>query len=447
MIHYRLNKRSMLYLQLERSEIETSDGFYTALKHKNARNDLQFDRQYTNLPLNHLSVSQFSGITVLELASVLAGPGVGQFFAELGANVIKVENLRTGGDVTRTWKSSGEMTDDRSAYFCSINWGKQSIAVDLTRHEGQKIVYELVRKADIVIASFKPGDAEKLHVDYKTLARENPGIIYGQVTGYGSDNPRVGYDAIIQAEAGFLYMNGEPGGNSLKMPVALMDVLAGHQLKEALLLAMLEKIKTNKGKLVEVSLIHSGLASLVNQATNWLINRKLPQKQGSAHPNIAPYGDLYKTSDNKEIILAVGSDSQFRSLCSILNISDISNNEKFNTNSLRVVNRNELNPLLGDAIKSRISSELLNVLNASNVPAGLVQNMEEAFTLRESKALLFEKDSIQGVRSIAFQPFPPLSSHFLPPPHFGEHTREILERFLNYSAESTNRLQKEGIIS
>lgn len=392
-------------------------------------------------------MSQFSGITVLELASVLAGPGVGQFFAELGANVIKVENLKTGGDVTRTWKSSGEITDDRSAYFCSVNWGKRSIAIDLSKSEGQKVVHQLASKSEVVIASFKPGDSEKLHVDYKTLSAENPGIIYGQVTGYGSDNPRVGYDAIIQAEAGFLFMNGEPGGNSLKMPVALMDVLAGHQLKEALLLAMLEKTKTNKGKLVEVSLIQSGLASLVNQATNWLINRKLPQKQGSAHPNIAPYGDLYKTSDNKEIILAVGSDAQFRSLCSILTIAEIAESAKFKTNSLRVVNRKELNPLLGNAIRTRISSELLNVLTKANVPAGLVQNMEEAFTLPESKALLFEKDAIPGVRSIAFQPFPPLDSHFLPPPHFGEHTTEILEEFLNYTPENANELRKEGIIT
>lgn len=378
---------------------------------------------------------------------MLAGPGVGQFFAELGANVIKVENLKTGGDVTRTWKSSGEMTDDRSAYFCSVNWGKRSIAIDLSKTEGQRIVHDLARKSAVVIASFKPGDAEKLHVDYKTLAANNPGLIYGQVTGYGSDNPRVGYDAIIQAEAGFMFMNGEPGGNSLKMPVALMDVLAGHQLKEAILLAMLEKTATNRGKLVEVSLIQSGLASLVNQATNWLISRKLPRKQGSAHPNIAPYGDLYKTADDKEIILAVGSDAQFKSLCAILNIPGVGVDARYKSNSLRVVNRKELNPLLQQAIRVRESSELLKTLSAANVPAGLVQNMEEAFSMVESKTLLFEKDAIPGVRSIAFQPFPPLSSHFLPPPHFGEHTTEILLEFLNYAPETAPDLKKRGIIS
>ena len=391
-------------------------------------------------------MSQLSGINVLELASVLAGPGVGQFFAELGANVIKVENLKTGGDVTRTWKSSGETTDDRSAYFCSVNWGKRSIAIDLSKTEGQELVHKLAAKAEIVIASFKPGDAEKLRVDYKTLSSINKGLIYGQVTGYGSGNPRVGYDAIIQAEAGFMYMNGEPGGASLKMPVALMDVLAGHQLKEALLLAMLEKTNTNNGKLVEVSLIQSGIASLVNQATNWLINKKLPQKQGSAHPNIAPYGDLYRTSDNKEIILAVGSDAQFRSLCSILNLAGIPDSNNFKTNAARVVNRKELNPLLSSAIQRFKASDLLALLEKSNVPAGLVQNMKEAFELPETSELMFPNYPIPGVRSVAFQPFPQISSHFLPPPHFGEHTEEILIDFLNSTPEQASSLRKKGVV-
>lgn len=225
-------------------------------------------------------MNQLDGIKVLELASVLAGPGVGQFFAELGANVIKVENLRTGGDVTRTWKAAGEPTDDRSAYFCAVNWGKRSIALDLSKKEGQKIVHELARQADIVIASYKPGDPEKLGVDYKSLSSVNNGLIYGQITGYGAENPKVGYDAIVQAESGFMYMNGEPGGRSLKMPVALVDVLAGHHLKEGLLLAMLQRQQTGAGRLVEVSLIQAAISSLANQATNWLVGKKILESTG-----------------------------------------------------------------------------------------------------------------------------------------------------------------------
>src|SRR6478609_11070071 len=170
----------------------------------------------------------FADLKVLELASVLAGPSVGQFFAELGAEVIKVENLKSGGDVTRTWKVSGEKEGDLSAYFCSCNWGKKSIAVDLSSKEGKEIVQKLASKSDVVIASYKPGDAEKLGVAYEQLNNINPKLIYGQITGYGSDNNRVGYDAVIQAESGFMDMNGERGGDPLKMPVALIDVLAAH---------------------------------------------------------------------------------------------------------------------------------------------------------------------------------------------------------------------------
>ncbi|HAA19666.1 MAG TPA: carnitine dehydratase, partial [Cytophagales bacterium] len=174
----------------------------------------------------------FEGLRVLELATVLAGPSVGQFFAELGAEVIKVENPNTGGDVTRSWQGAGEdPANDRPAYFTAINWGKQSLAIDLRSAEGQSQVHELVRETDVVIASYKPGDAEKLRVDYATLQGMNPRLLYGHITSYGPDNPRAGFDAIIQAESGFTYMNGHPDGEPTKMPVALTDVLAAHHLK------------------------------------------------------------------------------------------------------------------------------------------------------------------------------------------------------------------------
>jgi crotonobetainyl-CoA:carnitine CoA-transferase CaiB-like acyl-CoA transferase len=160
-------------------------------------------------------------------------------------------------------------------------------------------VQKLAAKSDIVIASYKPGDAEKLGVSYGQLKTNNEQLIYGQVTGYGSDNDRVGYDAVIQAESGFMDLNGEKNGAPTKMPVALVDVLAGHQLKEGLLLALLKREKTGAGGFVEVSLIQTAVASLTNQATNWLIAGKLPSRQGSAHPNIAPYGESFLTKDGK----------------------------------------------------------------------------------------------------------------------------------------------------
>lgn len=385
-------------------------------------------------------------LTVLELASVLAGPGVGQFFAELGAEVIKVENLKTTGDVTRSWKSSEEKTDDRSAYFCSVNWGKQSIALDLSTAEGREIVHRLASRSHIVIASYKPGDAEKLGVDYHTLARQNPGLIYGQITGYGSHNPRVGYDAIIQAESGFMFMNGEPGGRSLKMPVALMDILAGHHLKEGLLLALLYKLQTGKGKLLEVSLIQAAVASLANQASNYLVAGQVPRKQGSAHPNIAPYGDVFMTRDGLEILLAVGTDKQFSQLINILKISEYSQDSRFATNVLRVKNRKLLNRVLGKAIGQFAAEELVQMLHAGKIPAGLIRNMREVLEDPGVQEMMFHDGPLRGVITYAGRTAGAKVPHLLPPPHLGEHSRKILEELLKMSPTDVRSLVDRGII-
>lgn len=405
-----------------------------------------FTRGKDFAPKSSFNVSHLSGLKVLELASVLAGPGVGQFFAELGADVIKVENLKTNGDVTRSWKSAGEQTDDRSAYFCSVNWGKRSIAIDLTVPEGQSIVQNLASKVDIVIASYKPGDASKLNVDYKTLSAENSRLIYGQVTGYGSDNPRVGYDAIIQAEAGFMFMNGEPGGPSLKIPVALMDVLAGHHLKEGLLLALLQRATTGKGSFVEVSLLQAAVASLANQASNWLVANKLPKKQGSAHPNIAPYGDVFETSDRKEVILAIGSDQQFHALCRLLGLNDLTTDPRFIKNASRVENRGALNDVLKNRMAHVDAQVFLDQANEAKIPAGIINDMKQVFEMPEARDLLIKSPEIKGVKTYVGQPQLESDSHLLPPPHFGENTADVLINFLNLSAEEVKKLVLGGVV-
>lgn len=372
----------------------------------------------------------FKELKVLELASVLAGPSVGQFFAELGAEVIKVENSKTGGDVTRTWKSAGEQTDDRSAYFCSVNWGKKSIALDLTSIEGKHIVQQLAAQSDIVIASYKPGDAEKLGVAYEQLITINQNLIYGQITGYGSNDARVGYDAVVQAEAGFMFMNGEPGGNSLKMPVALIDVLAGHQLKEGLLLALLNKERVGKGCLVEVSLLQTALASLANQSSNYLVAGKIPQKQGSAHPNIAPYGDVFVTQDKKEVLLAVGNDAQFKALCELLGSGQIGAMPQFASNEARVVNRALLQGLLQQTIGQWQSEALMPELHKRKIPAGIIQTIQQAFEMTPAKEIMMENSDRKGVKTFVANfltsDFQPLMATLTPPPHIGEHTQEVL---------------------
>lgn len=391
----------------------------------------------------------FTRLKVVELASVLAGPSVGQFFAELGAEVIKVENLRLGGDVTRTWKGSKETSGNISAYFSSVNWGKKSIAIDLSNPEGKEIIQKLVQHADIVIASYKRGDAEKLGVDYGTFSILNPSLIYGQITGYGSNDDRVGYDAVIQAESGFMDLNGEKGGQPLKMPVALIDVLAAHHLKEAILVSMINRQYTGVGGLVEVSLLQAAISSLANQAANYLVANALPARQGSIHPNIAPYGENFETKDEKRVLLAIGNDRQFQDLCKICGLDQLSSHSLFVTNPLRVKNRVELGEHLKMAISKLDSTKFISLCHQHKIPAGIIQNLEEVFESDEAKEILLQSNNLSGVRNLVFRYHGNLSevSHILPPPAFGEHTGSILAENVGLSVQEIELLRQKGIIN
>ncbi len=392
------------------------------------------------------------GLKVLELASVLAGPSVGMFFAELGATVYKIENVTTQGDVTRKWKLPKEDPDtDISGYFSCVNWGKYSFAVDLCQEEGLNIIYELAAQCDIILVSYKPGDAEKLKVDYPTLKKHCSDIIYSHITGYGLDNPRAGFDAIIQAESGFTYMNGEPDGPPTKMPVALMDVLAAHHLKEAILLALYYREKTGKGQYIEASLFKAGLSSLANQATNWLVGKDIPRRMGSDHPNIVPYGTIFKTSDGKEIVMAAGTDKQYRELISVLGRPDLAANSKFEKNHGRVIHKEEINGIIQGEIIRYTRDEILDILQKKRIPAGGVFNMQEVFEVPESKPMILEGTydngkEIKGVRSIAFSNTDKMHVEKLsPPPHYGQHTRQILTEVLKYDEKVVNDLITKGV--
>lgn len=376
----------------------------------------------------------FDGLRVIELASVLAGPATGMFFAEGGAEVIKVEHPGTNGDVTRQWKTTSESLEtDISSYFSSVNWGKKSIAIDLQSNRGLKILYDLVQTADIVISSYKPGDAEKLGVDYQTLKQYQPQLICGAITGFGPDDDRPGYDAIIQAQAGFTYMNGQPDGPPTKMPVALMDLMAAHQLKEGLLAALYRQLKKGEGSFVTVSLLQAGIAALANQATNWLVGGQVPERRGSEHPNIFPYGCIFPTKEGHEIVLAIGNDRQFEKLCSILGISDVSGNPDYKTNPQRVKNRDRLRPILAEAIGNRERDPLLEEFHKAKIPAGGVLNMKEVFEQPAAQSMLLHSGTLQGLKTVAFNdPSAQKSRQLSPPPHFGEHTKAILVNTLGY---------------
>ncbi|PIQ25589.1 carnitine dehydratase [bacterium (Candidatus Blackallbacteria) CG17_big_fil_post_rev_8_21_14_2_50_48_46] len=396
-----------------------------------------------------MAASFSQSLKVLELASVLAGPAVGLFFAELGAEVIKVENLLTAGDVTRCWRLPQESSNtDISAYFSCINWGKRSLALNLKTAEGLAIIQKLAAQADIVIVNYKPGDAEKLGVDAASLRKQNPGLIYAHLTGYGPDNSRAGFDALIQAETGFVDLNGESEGPGLKMPVALMDLLAAHQLKEAILIALLERQATGQGALLEIGLFQSGLVSLANQASAWLQAGQLPQRMGSEHPSIVPYGTVYSCQQNQKLMLAVGNDAQFKALCEVLGCPELIQNQRFQTNPLRVQNRQQLHPLLQTRIENFQRQALLTRLWQAKVPAGALHTVAEALEQPEAQALLLKAEkagsSYLGLRSLAFAPPQGLET-LLPPPHLGEHSQELLVA-LGLSLSEIQSLEKAGII-
>lgn len=339
------------------------------------------------------------GLKVVELASVLAGPAVGMFLAELGAEVIKIENPKTGGDVTRNWKLPSENPNSKiSAYFCAVNWGKQYQSLDLKTQEGKDQVYALCKDADIVVGNYKPGDAKKLGMDYDTLKSINPQLIYAELTGYGNDDPRAAFDVVLQAETGYMYMNGTPESAPLKMPVALMDLLAAHQLKQGILLALWGREKTGNGSHVSTNLYDAGLATLSNQATNWLMANHIPQPIGSAHPNICPYGDVLTCADGKKIVLAVGTEHQFVVLCDILGEPELAKDANYDTNSERVANRTELVKILNTLSINFDGDTLLPKLQEAKVPAGAVLNMEQVFQNPQAQKMVLEEE-IDGVNT------------------------------------------------
>lgn len=350
----------------------------------------------------------FKDLKVVELANVLAGPAAGMFFSELGANVIKIENKLTNGDVTRTWKLATEDENSTiSAYYASVNWNKNSMLLDLTDEKEKQKVYELLRNADIVISNYKPGDDLKLGMDYSTVKGINPSIIYAHLTGFGENSTRTAYDIVLQAETGYMFMNGLSKEQPMKMPVALIDVLAAHQLKEGILLALIKKLRTGKGSKISVSLFDTAICSLANQASNWLMAKHDPQPIGSLHPNIAPYGEIVITSDNKQLVLAIGNNKQFKRLCKVLKAPEIAGDPKFTTNTNRVSNRMELFKLLKAIVKAQPANQLMNELIKNDVPAAIVRSVKEVFENNNLSAFILEEKQApneikKAVRTAAF---------------------------------------------
>lgn len=349
--------------------------------------------------LNHLKV--------IDCSTVLAGPSVGTFFAELGAEVIKIEHPIIP-DVTRSWKLAIEDPKSSvSAYFASVNYGKSYQKLDLSQENDKQIFLKLIQEADILLTNFKKGDDIKFGIEDEKLLALNKRLIIGKISGFGSESDRVAYDLILQAETGFMSMNGTEESGPVKMPVALIDVLAAHQLKEGILTALYQRTFTEEGSVVEVSLYDTAITSLANQASNYLMGNQVPRRIGSLHPNIAPYGEQFETKDQKRITFAIGSQKHFRILCDYLQLQKLFTDPRFENNVERVKNRSVLRELLQEKIGQLTSIEITETLHPLYVPVGIIQDLSEVFENPAAQALIREENmedqQTKRVSQIAFR--------------------------------------------
>ncbi|TNM62283.1 CaiB/BaiF CoA transferase family protein [Aliirhizobium smilacinae] len=389
-----------------------------------------------------------AGIRVLELARVLAGPWAGQMLADMGADVIKVENPE-GGDDTRAWGPPFvESTDGENlsaAYYHATNRGKRSIAVDLKTEEGQKIVRRLAAQSDVLIENFKLGGLKKYGLDYESLKKINPKLVYCSITGFGQDGPYAslaGYDYIVQGMSGFMSITGDPEGQPMKAGVAIADIFTGVYAVTAIQSALIHTMRTGEGQQVDMALLDVMSSVLANQNMNYLISGISPVKLGNAHPNISPY-EVIQVQDG-HVILAVGNDGQFRRFCRILGVEQLADDERYATNKARVAHRVEVRSLILAETMKWTKSDLLAACGENAVPVGPINSIGEMFEDPQVKARGLRIDLeaadgtiIPGVRSPIVLSETPLAYH-RPSPKVGEHTDEILAE-LNAIEEECNR--------
>ncbi len=383
-----------------------------------------------------MSEPPLKGVRVVELARILAGPWAGQLLADLGADVIKVESPE-GGDDTRKWGPPFVMGHDgenlSAAYFHSCNRGKRSIAIDFSTPEGAETVRRLVATADVLIENFKLGGLKKYGLDYESLRKINPKLIYCSITGFGQTGPyapRAGYDFIIQGMAGMMSITGEAGREPQKAGVAISDIFTGLYSVIAIQAALRHAEQTGEGQQIDMALFDTQISALGNQNLNYLVSGKPPVQMGNAHMNIAPY-EVLPVRDG-HIILAVGNDGQFAKFCAAVGLDDLPKNPDFATNPARVANRVKLRELIIDALKPLDRDPLLAKLEAASVPASPINNIGQTFADPQTIARGMRLDLDDGhgnllpsVRAPMVMSGTPLV-YERPSPRLGEHTEEIL---------------------
>jgi crotonobetainyl-CoA:carnitine CoA-transferase CaiB-like acyl-CoA transferase len=376
------------------------------------------------------------GIRVIELARILAGPWAGQMLADLGADVIKVENP-DGGDDTRKWGppfvKGGDGASLSAAYYHACNRGKRSVAIDFSTPQGAEAVRRLAAGADVLIENFKLGGLKKYGLDYDSLSKLNPRLVYCSITGFGQDGPyaaRAGYDFIIQGMSGLMSITGPAGGEPQKVGVAVTDLFTGLYTVIAIQAALRHAEMTGEGQFIDMALLDAQVSVLANQNLNYLVSGNSPTQMGNAHPNIAPY-EVLPVKDG-HIILAVGNDGQFRKLCAVLGLDGLAGDPRYATNAARVENRAALREALVAALSVFERHGLLQALELAGVPASPINTIGEMFADPQVQARGMRIDlddghgnSLPGVRAPMLMSRTPLV-YERPSPRLGEHTAEVM---------------------
>ncbi|WP_417783919.1 CaiB/BaiF CoA transferase family protein [Terasakiella pusilla] len=402
-----------------------------------------------------------SHIRVLDLSRILAGPWASQTLGDLGAEIIKIERPKAGDD-TRHWgppyvkDQDGQDTDD-AAYFMCANRNKQSVAIDMASEKGQALIKELVKECDVVIENFKVGGLKKYGLDYDSLKAIKSDIVYCSITGFGQTGPyanRAGYDFLIQGMSGLMSVTGHPGdgpeAGPVKVGVALSDVLTGLYAVIGVQAALAHRDRTGEGQHIDISLLDVQVATLANQALNYLASQKVPQRLGNSHPNIVPY-QAFATSDG-HMILAVGNDGQFAKFCQVAGLDGLADDARFTTNTARVENREALVPILQDAIKAKSLDWWIQNLEAAHVPCGPINTIDRVFedpqVLDRGMKMELDHPKAGRVPSVGS----PLKLSGTPvayesaPPVLAQHTQNVLRDILNLSDSDLEALDAEGII-
>jgi crotonobetainyl-CoA:carnitine CoA-transferase CaiB-like acyl-CoA transferase len=366
------------------------------------------------------------GLLVADLSRVLAGPYCSMLLADMGATVVKVEG--PSGDDTRTWMPP--VRDGVSTYYLSIGRNKRSVVLDFGDADDRELAVELLRRADIAIENFRPGGLRKFGLDYDSVARENAGIVYLSISGFGTAEGAwlPGYDLIVQAVSGLMSLTGDPSGPAFRAGISVFDVMAGLHGLIGVLAALQQRHETGRGQHVEVNLLSSAMSGLVNQTGAYAAAGVVPMRMGNAHPSLFPY-ETMPTAD-REMIIAAGNDRQFRSLCEVLRIAEVADDPRFGSNADRTANREELRPLLVEQLTQWPADELFIALNKAGVPCGPINTIGEGVELAESLGLRPRVELGEGDRGVTLVRNPITFSdadlrYDLPPPELGEHTDEI----------------------